>query len=206
MLKVPTKQRGFKKERILRVLLSNTHGMTKYRIAKEAGVSEPWCREYTSRLENKGLISDTKVIDHEGLYDEWERIKVGCSSLKVSFQDVFGIINDNDLTYALTTYKAENLYQGFLFPSMIDIYIKKEQRDEWLEIIRRKGLIGGGNTRIRITDEHVFYGTRMRDGYFTVSLPQLIIDLRLEGGHCWEAADLLIKRFHKGVQDNLNEG
>jgi hypothetical protein len=48
LLRKPERQRGYKKERILRVLLCHTdEEITKYQVAKEADVSEPWCREYT---------------------------------------------------------------------------------------------------------------------------------------------------------------
>lgn len=197
VLKKPDRKRGFKKERILRVLLSSSVNITKYRIAKEAKVSEPWCREYTSRLEKKDLIRDTKVLDHEGLYSEWEKVHIEANSIEVSLQNVSELLERTELEYALTTYKAENLLQGFLFPSVIDFYIKEDDREKWLEMVEKKGLIGGGNTRIRLTDEHVFYGLEKIQGFDVVSTPQLILDLRLEGGPCKEASMKMIERYHR---------
>ncbi|MFW6305641.1 MAG: hypothetical protein ACOC1V_07675 [Candidatus Saliniplasma sp.] len=196
LLKKPKRKRGYKKERILRVLLSNKGDITKYRVAKEAEVSEPWCRDYTSRLEKKGLLDDTLVLSYEEMYAEWEDVHIGSSAIEVSLQNTLKMLKKSSLTYALTTYKAENLHQGFLFPSLIDFYITESERENWLDIIEKKGLIGGGDTKIRLTDDHVFYGKENADGFITVSIPQLILDLRIEGGPCKEAADKLIGRHH----------
>jgi len=56
--------------------------------------------------------------------------------------------------------------------------------------------LGGGNTRIRVLDEHVFYNQQVIDGFSTVSVPQLILDLLDEGGPCTEAAEKLIQNYH----------
>ena len=37
------------------------------------------------------------------------------------------LLEETDLDYALTTYQAETLVQGFLFPSTTDFYIQPEQ-------------------------------------------------------------------------------
>lgn len=203
VLKKPERKRGFKKERILRVLLSSSDSITKYRIAKEAKVSEPWCREYTSRLEEKGLLKDTRILDYESLYSEWEKVHIEANSIEVSFQNVSELLDETELDYALTTYKAENLLQGFLFPSIIDFYIKEEERDKWLDIVEKKGLIGGGETRIRLTDKHVFYGTKKIQGVHVVCIPQLILDLRSEGGPCKEAAMKMIDRYHRSEGNGI---
>jgi len=196
LLSKPKRKRGYKKERILRVLLSNKRDITKYRVAKEAEVSEPWCRDYTSRLEKKGLLDDTIVLNYEEMYSEWEDVHIKSSSIEVSLQNTLKMLRKSRSTYALTTYKAENLHRGFLFPSVTDFYISISEREKWLDIIEDKGLIGGGDTRIRLNDEHVFYGKEKADGFITVSIPQLILDLRIEGGPCKEAADKLIDRYH----------
>ncbi len=80
LLQKPDRVRGFKKERIIRVFLnqsgswlgtegklnnsgkkmedsrSGRNQISKYRVAKLAEVSEPWCLEYTKRLEKEGLV------------------------------------------------------------------------------------------------------------------------------------------------------
>ena len=69
LLQKPERERGVKKERILRVLLNHADGdLTKYRIAKVVDASEPWALEYTKRLEEGGLIVDTTVLNPWALY------------------------------------------------------------------------------------------------------------------------------------------
>ncbi len=199
MLEKPERERGFKKERILRVLLSSKDSMTKYRVAKEAEVSEPWCREYTTRLEERRLLEDTKILDHEGIYEEWQDVHIEGGYIRVSLQNTLEFLKDTDLKYALTTYMGENLRQGYLFPSIIDLYVREDERVDWLNIVEKKGLIGGGNTRIRLNDDHIFYGVEKIDGLYVVSVPQLILDLRLEGGPCKDAAEKMMVKYH-GVE------
>lgn len=197
LLQKPERTRGYKKERILRVLLNHPDGeLSKYRIAKEVDASEPWVLEYTGKLEERDLIEDTAVLQPRKLYEEWQDIRVAPNQLSVSLQQPMDLLQETDLEYALTTYQAENLEQGFLFPSTTDFYIRPEQAEEWTQIIEEQGLLGGGNTRVRVTDDHVFYQTARWDSHTVVSTPQLIVDLLAEGGPCEEAADKLIDSFH----------
>ena len=105
---------------------------------------------------------------------------------------------ETELRYALTTYQAENVQQGFLFPSTTDFYVAEEEIPDWLAVIEEKGMLGGGKTRLRATDGHVFYNEQTVDGMTTVSTPQLIVDLLAEGGPCEEAAEKLIEKVHGG--------
>lgn len=197
MLEAPAQKRGAKKERILRVLLNHADGgVSKYRIAKEVDASEPWVLEYTGTLEKRGLIEDTTVIDPKALYEEWLATRVSPNQLSVSLQQPMEMLEETDLDYALTTYQAENLVQGFLFPSTTDFYIRPEQAEEWTQIVENNGLLGGGNMRIRVTDDHVFYEAEQHGSHPVVSTPQLIVDLLDEGGPCEEAARKLIASFH----------
>lgn len=145
LLQAPDRTRGFKKERILRVLLTQPDGaLSKYRIAKEVDASEPWVLEYTERLEQDGLIADTAVLEPRNLYEEWREVRVAPNQLSVSLQQPMELLEKTDLKYALTTYQAENLVQAFLFPSTTDFYIRPEEAEEWTQIIEDNGLLGGG--------------------------------------------------------------
>jgi len=197
LLEKPDRERGFNKGRLIRVLLNKPKGeLTKYKLAQESDVSEAWTRQYTEKLEEKGLIRDTEVLKPLELYKHWRNIRIDPSQLEVSIQQPMELLQETDLQYGLTTYQAENLTQGFLFASITDFYIPTNQIEEWLNVIEEKGMIGGGNTRIRVLDDHVFYNKREVDGYTTVSTPQLILDLLDEGGPCEEAAEKLIHSFH----------
>lgn len=197
LLKEPSRERGYNKERIIRVLLNHTgDDLTKYRLAQLAKASESWTRQYTDKLEEKALIKGTRVADPTGLYRVWLEQRIKPNQLQISIQQPMELLADTDLQYGLTTYQAENLHQGFLFTSSTDFYISPEEINDWLEIVEEKGLLGGGNTRIKVLDKHVFYNQQVVDGYSTVSIPQLILDLLAEGGPCEEAAEKLIDSYH----------
>lgn len=197
ILEQPDRERGFNKERIIRVLLNNADGeLTEYRLAQLSGASEPWTRQYTDKLEEQGLVESTEVVAPMALYREWLEQRIEPNQLEVSLQQPMDLIAETDLQYALTTYQAENLHQGFLFTSTTDFYIAPKEIDDWLEVVQENGLLGGGNTRIRVLDDHVFYNQHAVGGFSTVSIPQLILDLLAEGGPCEEAAEKLIDSYH----------
>ncbi|ERJ04690.1 hypothetical protein HLRTI_003335 [Halorhabdus tiamatea SARL4B] len=197
VLEKPARERGFNKERIIRVLLNHTgDDLTKYRVAQLSGASEPWTRQYTDKLEEQGLIDGTEVVAPVELYQVWLDQRIEPNQLEVSLQQPMDLLAETDLQYALTTYQAENLQQGFLFTSTTDFYIAPAEINEWLAVVEEQGLLGGGNTRIRVLDDHVFYNRQVVDGFSTVSIPQLILDLLGEGGPCEEAAEKLIDAYH----------
>jgi len=197
ILETPDRERGFNKERIIRVLLNHVgDDLTKYRLAQLSETSEPWTRQYTERLEERGLIDGTEVVAPGELYQVWLDQRIEPNRLQVSLQQPMDLLAETDLQYALTTYQAENLQQGFLFASTTDFYIAPAEIDDWLTVVEEKGLLGGGNTRIRVLDDHVFYNRGAVDGFSTVSIPQLVLDLLSEGGPCEQAAEKLIDSYH----------
>lgn len=201
LLEAPEKTRGKYKERILRVLLNHSNEeLTKYKVAQLAEASEPWTRQYTQRLEDRGLLDNTTILEPRELYDEWRDNRTPVNQTTVSLQQSMDLLQETALENALTTYQAENLHQGLLFPSSTDFYILPEEIPDWLDIIKNRGMVGGGNTRIKVADTHVFYNQQTVQEYTTVSIPQLIVDLLTEGGPCEEAAETLIDEYHrKGV-------
>ena len=201
LLERPDRERGFNKERIIRVLLNHTEDdLTKYRLAQLSETSEPWTRQYTEKLEEQGLIEGTKVVAPAALYQAWLDQRIEPTQLELSLQQPMDLLAETDLQYALTTYQAENMHQGFLFASTTDFYITPEESSDWLAVVEENGLLGGGNTRIRVLDEHVFYNQKAIDSFSTVSVPQLILDLLAEGGPCTEAAEKLIDSYHGDQQ------
>jgi hypothetical protein len=201
VLRQPDRERGFNKERIIRVLLNHAgDDVTKYQVAQLSGASEPWTRQYTDQLEEQGLVEGTDVVAPVELYQTWLDQRIEPNQLEVSLQQPMDLLAETDLQYALTTYQAENLHQGFLFTSTTDFYIAPTEIKDWLTVVEEKGLLGGGNTRIRVLDDHVFYNQQAVDGFSTVSIPQLILDLLAEGGPCAEAAEKLIDSYHGDQQ------
>lgn len=190
-----TLRRGTVRERIIRVLLNENEGsLTKYRVSKKASASFPWTHEFLGKLEEDGYIKDTMVLNFEGLIRYWIKIRRRPDNRDYLIRRPLQLLRDTDLTYTLTTYQAENLIQGYLFPSRIDLYVKGKEKEDWHMLLSGEGLVGKGNVRILFDDDHVFYGARETKGLCTVSYPQLLVDLFMEGGVCIEAAELLLRK------------
>lgn len=193
--------RGKIRDRILRVLANNPSGdMSKYKIARQTGATYPWVREFFLKLEGMGLVKGTRVLDYPALMRYWQSVYIKYKYREYMVKEPLKLLKNNELPYALTTYQAENLIQSYLFPSRVDVYIKEEDWRQWHDMISKKGLVGKGNMRLLLADEHVFYKSFEKDSLKIVSPPQLIIDLMIEGGVCVEAAELLIRKVMKDVR------
>jgi len=201
LLEPPDRDRGFKKERLHRVLLNHSDGeLSRYETAHHANVSTSWAYDYLDQLANERLIDNTVVLDPRTLYDRWQKTRIQPNTIQASLQQPLDRIQTANLDYALTTDEAEQLHQAFLFPSTTALYVWTDDIEDWLEIVEQAGLIGGGNTELRATDEHVFYNAQTIDGVTTVSTPQLIVDLLAADGPAAEAANRLMARHH-GLSD-----
>ncbi len=187
------KMRGEKRERILRILLAEKRPLSKYRLAKLAGCSFPWVHEFLQLLEQKKLASGIKVANKKKLFDYWLSIHHQPKYREYMVQRPLEFLKSTRLDYALTTYQGDNLIQHFLFPSRTDVYIRKNDLQKWHMVLLKKGLYGKGNFRILLEDEQVFYKRRKINGFTVVCLPQLILDLKQEGGVCGEAAERLLE-------------
>jgi len=188
-----TPKRGRVRERLLRVLLTEPDGgLSKYRLSKNANASFPWTHEFLGKLEADGYVEDTRILDFEGVIKYWMDVMHGPDSREYLIQRPLRLLCDSDLSYVLTTYQAENLIQGYLFPSRIDLYVRGEEREDWHRLLSGDGLVGKGNVRVLFDDDHVFYGARETKGRWTVSVPHLIVDLLMAGGVCAEAAEFLL--------------
>jgi len=189
-------RRGKNKERIIRVLLNEPEGtLSKYRVAKLVNGSFSWVHEYLRQLEARDLIDKTKVKDYEGLVNTWVNIRKKPDKKEYLIKNPLSLLRNIQFRYALTTYQAETLVQNYLFPSRTDVYIKRNDKPFWHKTLSKEGLVGKGNFRLLIDDDHVFYGSFNKKGLKIVSLPQLIVDLYNEGGVCAEAADKLLEKM-----------
>jgi hypothetical protein len=192
--------RGKVRDRILRVLINNPDGdMSKYEIAKKTCATYPWVRKFLLNMEEMGLVKGTRVLDYPVLLRYWLSVNIKRKFREYMVKEPLKLLKNSKLPYALTTYQAENLIQNYLFPSRIDVYIKEDDWRQWHDMISKKGLVGKGNMRLILADEHVFYKVFEKNYLKIVSTPQLIIDLMSEGGVCVEAAELLIKKVMKDV-------
>jgi hypothetical protein len=190
--------KGDKRERIIRILLDSPDGsLTAYRIHIKAECSEQWTGSYLKKLENMNLIKKTKVTNIYGLFEHWLRIRSPLQFAEYHLQkDPLTIIKNSNLSYALTTYQADNLIHRYLFPTRTDIYVLKGELNQWYNKLLSHGLVGAGNTRIIIADPHIIKTSIKQEGLFIVSKPQLICDLFMEGGVAVDAANLLVRKWY----------
>ena len=187
--------KGKKRERILRILLENhKEALSIYRIAKEADCSHPWVIEFLQILEQKNLIKKTKIIDIERLFSYWLEINKYPLYREYNIQNPLDLLKKTTLKYALTTYYAESFVQNYLFPSRVEIYIHENEALEWHKLLSKNGLVGKGNFRLFLEDNHVFYHNIKKEGLNIVSIPQLILDLLREKGVAEEAGKMLMER------------
>lgn len=181
------------KARILSVLLTEKRPLSKYRVAKLANASFSWTHEFLTKLEKQNLVRNTSVVNAEKLIEYWlsfsERPKYREYMMQKPLELVKGAAE-----YAITTYYAENLVQKHLFPTRLDIYVNQKELESWHAKAMKNGLYGKGNVRLLIDNGQMFRTQKVR-GYTVVSTPQLIVDLKMEGGPAEEAAQLLLKRL-----------
>jgi len=189
-------RRNIKNLRIIRALLSKPDGsLTKYRIAKHAESSTSWVIEFLRKLESQKLVKKTKVLNFDKLIDYYMEIMPKMKYFDFFVQEPLKLLKESKLNYALTTYGAENFTSRHLFPSRYDVYIKEEDIDKWKSVIIKRGLLGKGNLRLIFAkDCAMFKEAQEIKGIKLVSMPQLLIDLKKEGGVCIDAYNILVKR------------
>ncbi len=190
------KGRNVKNLRMIRALLGAPDGrLTKYRVAKLAECSTPWVIEFLRKLEAQKLVRGTKVLDADGLIGLYTGTMPEARHFDFFVQEPLKFLKQAKLAYALTTYAAENFVSRHLFPSRYDAYIKSADLDRWKAMAIGKGLIGKGNLRLIVAeDESVLREAKDARGIRIVSMPQLLIDLKAEGGVCVEAYNILVKK------------
>jgi len=189
--------RNIKNLRIIKVLLNNPKGnLTKYKIAKVSETSIPWTIQFLKKLEVINLIQKTKVLDYNKLIDYYLTVDKGQKYYNFQIPNVINFLRNINLEYSLTTFGAENQISHHLSPFRYDVYIHESDLLKWKELILRKGLIGQGNLRLIITNEkEIFNNSRIINELNVVSIPQLLIDLKKEGGVAIEAYNLIVKEY-----------
>ena len=196
--------KGKIRERILRILLTHPDGsLYQFLISKEARCSQPWAHSFLNKLEKKKLIKETRVINIQGLFSYWLEINEYPKYREYNIQDPMDLLKKTNLKYAVTTYYGEYLTQNYLFPSRVEIYIREEDAISWHELLKANGLVGKGNFRLFLDDEHIFYHNIKKKNFRIVSVPQLILDLLREKGVAEEAGKMLMLReYHAFISKN----
>lgn len=141
---------GWTKERILRVLLHPSFGVPAGRslnqVATQAAAAYGWVHRTWQDLVAAGAFDagrDVVMKDPAKAFTYWldhrpDRVHAdyhvvgGLDLLKT-------IVADRDLDYAATTYLAENLVQGHLFPRRFDLYVRPSQATAWHAALTKRG-------------------------------------------------------------------
>ena len=143
--------RGDKRERILRVLLNckEKDSLSKNEISKLALCSRQWVIKFLRELKLKKLAEGTKITYKREAIKYWISISKKHQNYKsYMVKEPLKLLESTNLEYALTTYQAENLVQQYLFPSIIDLYVKEEDKDKWHSLMTKNGLYGKGNVML----------------------------------------------------------
>jgi len=99
LLEKPDRQRGYKKERLHRVLLNHPGGeLSRYEITQRAKVSKGWAYDYFDQLESKGFLKESRVTDPEELYQHWLETRIEPNAVRVSFQQPLSQIRNTGLS------------------------------------------------------------------------------------------------------------
>ena len=173
-----TERATIPKQRVIRTLLNNPDNqMTIYRLAQLALCKYPSVHRILNQLKTKHLIQGTRVKDYKALVNLWRKWQVEPNKRDYFMKVPLDILRNTRLSYALTTYQAENMFQSYLFPSLTEFHILPNDKKKWHDLLSSEGLVGHGNTRILFGDEHALYNSIEIKGIKIVSIPQLIIDL-----------------------------
>ena len=233
MLEAGADTRGWTKERVLRVMLDPEYGLPAGRsllqVSKDAGSAYGWVHRIWRDLVDAGAFHDHpksgQLQDPPAAFQYWLRHRP--PRIMADYHVLGGldflksIAQRRDLEYAATTYLAENLIQGHLFPRRFDLYVKAAQEKVWSSELRTKGFPIDSTREDRgvirlITNEH---DDRVPDevapipdrlvrlesrgawnnpirGIWVVRPPLLIVDLFEEGGACAEAASMLMEKTY----------
>jgi hypothetical protein len=223
MLEARTDTRGWAKERVLRVLLDPVYGVpagrSLYQVAKSAEVSYSWVHDTWRDLVQAGAFvappgESPRVGNISQAFAYWLQHRPRRVYADYHVLDGLGFLQSIthrlDLEYVATTYLAENLVQGHLFPRRFDLYIRQSQEQAWAKELHRRGFPvdsqaeGRGTIRLLVADPGVvdevapmqpapFERENPVRGVWLARLPLLIVDLLEEGGACAEAADQLME-------------
>lgn len=189
--------RNIKSKRIILELLHHPEGnLTKYRLAKKTETNISWVISFLRKLEQKKLTKNTKVLKFNQLIDYYLSFETKITYFEFYLTQPLNYLKEVKSDYALTTYSAENLVSHHLFPSRIDVYIKREDLEKWKKELFKKGLIGKGNLRLIVAhDNYLFKFVQKIKNLILVSVPILMIDLKREGGVCLQAYEYLVKKY-----------
>lgn len=224
MFEAPTDTKDWSRERLLRVLMDPVFGAPAGRslnqIAKEADVAYGWSHKIWTDLIEVGAFQDIKsprITDVTAAFSYWLHHRPPMVHADYHVLDGLNFLksieHDRSLEYVATTYLAENMVQGHLFPRRFDLYIRTAQQKNWHAALSSRGFSidspanDKGTIRLLAADEGIVKEAAPLQpaplppqdpvrGIWTVRMPVLIVDLLAEGGPCVEAAEKLMEKTY----------
>lgn len=226
MLEAKADTWGWAKERFLRVVLDPVYGIpaskSLYRVAKEANISYSWAHDTWRDLVQAGAFEapeqgNPQVADIEKAFQYWLGHRAPRQFADFHVLNALDFLRSletrEDLEYMATTYLAENIVQGHLFPRRFDLYIRESQAGMWQKELRQRGFPidskdpGRGTVRLIVADSKVddegsatIPAPLPRPdpvrGIWIARMPLLIVDLFEGGGPCAEAALMLLDKTY----------
>ncbi len=190
-------RRKVKAIRIVKHLLEKPGGeWTRYGLAKASGCSWQWAIELLGKLEERGLVSGTKVVDPMALLRYAASVAPPPTrTVECYHTRPVNLIRSSKVDYAITTTYAENEFTHLLFKTRCDVYVSEATMNLLWRRVADEGLLGRGNLRLMIpADPRVISEASLVHGIRIVSREQLMVDLMREGGVCVQAVEEMVGR------------
>jgi len=199
-----------KLKRIMALLLDpNYNPISKYELAKKAGCTPSWVIMTIKNFEKQGIVKGLNVKNSRKLFNIFDKMRpkkqISRSYSIYQFDSInklIELLQKFGREYAFTTYTAENIIQKYLFSHRVDVYVKKEELEDWHKELTKIGTYGGGNIRIMVSTQDEMFNKKQigEKGPWIVNMPQLISDLYREGGPAKEAGDMLLENLVKKIE------
>lgn len=186
-------------------LQTNRHS-PKLALVLETGATPSWVYEVLGELQGRGWLSrdhPLTVTNPHAIFQWWKdrRAMPKISSFQVKDPKMVAhqLLAEHSIPNAATTYYGENQHHGHLFPRRMDTYVRLENFAKAREaLLALGGQLGGTNFRLWTGDDAVVEerqpGAPGPMNLDFAPVPQIILDLYLEGGSAAEAADLMIQK------------
>lgn len=190
-------------------------------VPPEADQAEPrsyaWVHEVVSEFVDAGWVTRRprlEVVDPAAVFEWWSENRTRPKHHSFHLADPMPVLEamlrrHPGAPSVITTYYAEQAFQGHLFPRRMDAYICEADLDHAKRvIIDEGGQLGGTNFRLWTGDDGI-----VDEPYFAqegvtwpryAPLPQVILDLMTEGGSAREAADMLLQRAYPHANASLS--
>lgn len=202
----------------LNVPLPKAYGRVQsaHELAKRTGVSRSWVYATIEDLSSHGwlrTVDSIEPLNPRAIFAWWKanRTELKVHSFHVADPKLaLAELQRRGVETAITTYYAENIMQGHLFPRRGDCYVRAAdlQKARTILVEEIDAQLGGTNLRLLVGDDGVLdEDVHIGEGNARVDyapFPQVVLDLLTEGGSAAEAADMLIQKAYPYAKPSLH--